>query len=594
MKLKKQLLQSAGLLILLFLLSSCSPQSTEPDNSAMKTPEPIMEQNLKPTLPVQYQNPSYRVDISSAEALKTEVDDAALKVGANISSTKGPQPLWDILKRLAALKNLNVSWASDVDQNVLVDVDIKSNDDFYGAIKNLLRQVDYFHEMEGSTIVVKYKESRQYHIAMPYTTQTFETATGGNMLGSEDTSANVEGTIRLDSRGNKFDIWENIKLNLDTIMDKWSYRREGQTVLKDAEFITKGTKEQQQAARGYKAGAGEETDKDGSSETKTKETGATQKTAGTGYYIVDEHIGLITVTAPRPILEKVDEYFSSLKKTIYRQISIEAKIIEVQLNDSSSIGINWSSILKNFNINGLIEFGSTALAPAGMGQVWPNVSSDYNKWQGTSPTDHYTTNIPTHGTMYDPTRFVSRINLDQAQFSVFLNALKEQGDTQVLSNPKISILNGQPAMLTVGRNVTYIDSIMVDIDKDGLRTYSAETERILSGVGMALTANILNNNEIILRLVPVTSELEEPIVYRPIGEGEIGLPIVNVREMSTTVRVKSGEMLVIGGLISNIDETEGEFLPILGSIPIIRYLFGYETKVQKKRELIILLKPTII
>jgi len=160
-------------------------------------------------LPVQYQQPTYMVDTSTDENIEEIVDDVSLKVGASIRSTQGPQPLWDILKRLAALKKMSVSWASDVDQNVLVDVDISANDDFYDAIENLLRQVDFYHEMEGSTIVVHYKETRQFHIAMPFTKQLYETATGGNVLGSNDAASNIEGTIRLDSRGNEFDIWLN-------------------------------------------------------------------------------------------------------------------------------------------------------------------------------------------------------------------------------------------------------------------------------------------------------------------------------------------------------------------------------------------------
>ena len=64
--------------------------------------------------------------------------------------------------------------------------------------------------------------------------------------------------------------------------------------------------------------------------------------------------------------------------------------------------------------------------------------------------------------------------------------------------------------------------------------------------------------------------------------------------MSTTVRVRNGEMLVIGGLISEVEDTQGEFAPVVGSIPIVRYLFGYEQKIKQKRELIILLRPRII
>jgi general secretion pathway protein D/MSHA biogenesis protein MshL len=109
-----------------------------------------------------------------------------------------------------------------------------------------------------------------------------------------------------------------------------------------------------------------------------------------------------------------------------------------------------------------------------------------------------------------------------------------------------------------------------------------------------LTATVLNNNEIIMNLVPVTSELQGEIEYRAVGEGEVGLPVVNVREMSTTVRVKDGEMLVIGGLISDVNEDVGNFAPVVGDIPLVKYLFGYEEKIKHKRELIILLKPRII
>ena len=119
-------------------------------------------------MPVQYQTPSYLVGEESKDELNKS-EEVGIKVGATIKSTRGPQPLWDIMKRLAAIKNMNISWASDVDQKVLVDVDINSGDDYNEALANLLRQVDYFHEIDGNTIVVKYKETRQFHIAMPFT-----------------------------------------------------------------------------------------------------------------------------------------------------------------------------------------------------------------------------------------------------------------------------------------------------------------------------------------------------------------------------------------------------------------------------------------
>ncbi|WP_163337870.1 pilus (MSHA type) biogenesis protein MshL [Desulfopila sp. IMCC35008] len=582
MKYFKQSLLFSSFVFLLISLSACNQVNTESDTTALeettemasgqKAVAPAQEVTANPlTLPVNYQTPSYMVDLESKEELGNE-EISTIKVGASIRSTRGPQPLWDILKRLAALKKMNVSWASDVDQKVLVDVDINASDDFYLAIDNLLRQVDYYHEVKGNTIVVKYKEVRRFHIAMPFTKSNYGTGTGGNLLGNDEESSNIDGTIQLKSMENEFDLWQNIQANMDAIINTWNTQAVNPVDTPPAA-----------------ADDAEATGDDAQLATR-------QVSSGGSMYIIDKPIGMITVTAPRPLLDRLETYFDSLKKELYKQVTIEAKIIEVQLTDASSIGINWSSVLKNFNISGTVDFGYN-------GQIYPYISSNESPNPAGAPYNNtgqdYSTysSINAHTDLHDPGRFVSKITLGSANFDIFLNALKEQGDTKILSNPKISVMNGQPALITVGRNVTYVDSIESDLDSDtGIITYTVETERILSGLGMALTATVLDDKQIIMNLVPVTSELIEPIEYLAVGNlgGTVGLPIVNVREMSTTVRVNDGEMLVIGGLISNVDETEGEFAPVLGDIPLLRYLFGYEEKVVRKRELIILLKPRII
>lgn len=570
MKYRQNCFFLSSLLLLALMLSSCATDPGRSSSIKQETAQPAAQAAtvtapVMPTsLPVRYQTASYVVDNKDEKENIIIAEESKLKVGARITSTKGPQPLWDIVKRLASLKGMNVSWASDVDRNVMVDVDINANDDFYDALDNMLRQVDYYHEMNDNTIVIKFKETRQFQIAMPFTKQNYTTGTGGNVLGNSDTSTNIDGTISLKSDNNEFDIWDNIKVNIESIMNIWSYRREQTMVDKTATDAGEGA----EGARNYVAGATGEANTAPTSDTNTNQEVSSQASAdsksvygGQGYYLIDKPVGLISVTAPRPILEKIDAYITTLKKSLYQQISIEAKILEVQLNDASSIGINWSNVLKDFDINGLIEFGANGVVHPGSGQ------------------------------------FVSNISLGDKSFNVLLNALNEEGDTKILSNPKISVMNGQPALITVGKNVTYIDSIEADRDSDtNVVTFSVETERILSGIGMALTATVLGKDEIIMNLVPITSELEEPIEYRDVGNdgGTVGLPIVNVREMSTTVKVKDGEMLVIGGLISDTKKSNAEFAPILGDIPGLKYLFGYKEKQHLKSELIILLRPRII
>ena len=385
------------------------------------------------------------VDTEDDEALFAGDAESVLKVGATIKSTRGPQPLWDILKRLAALKDMNVSWASDVDQNVLVDVDISAGDDFYKAIDNLLRQVDYFHEMQGNTIVVKYKEVRQFRIAMPFVKSSYKTGTGGNVLGGNDASSNIDGTIELKSDENDFDIWDNIKNNMDTIIGLWS-----------TEAVTEATD-------------GEAAEEEGEGDAADATQQATRQVSSGGVaYVIDKPVGIVTVTAPRPLLDELQKYFDNLTNELYKQIAIEAKIIEVQLVENSSVGINWTQVLRNFNVTGTGHLRRRR-GPATRGRDKSGRMS--------APTTPPLTTEPSTATFTIATRFVSRLAL-APPISVFLNALETQGDTQVLSNPKISVINGQPALLTVGRNVTYIESIDADLDTEtGLITYSTETAR---------------------------------------------------------------------------------------------------------------------
>ncbi|MDJ0623433.1 MAG: pilus (MSHA type) biogenesis protein MshL [Desulfocapsaceae bacterium] len=557
MKYIKSILQVSGLLLLLVLFSSCGTKNEAAEEQAAMepsiTPEVIEKKPAKPTLPRRFQQPAYMIGEEIQLAPVEEGDDVTLKVGATIRSTTGPQPLWDITKRLAAMKGMNVSWESDVDQNVLVDVDISAKDDFYKAIDNLLRQVDYYHEMQGDTIVVKYRETKKYQVGMPYTKQLYETGTGGDVLGGANAETNVEGTIRLDSKGNEYDIWANIEENLNAILDVWTTEEVTEVSESDAD--------------GEGSGDSGTAMEDGDEEV-TVAAGTRRRSGTQNLYIIDKNIGQITVTAPRPLLEKVDDYISSLKDHLYKQISIEAKIIEVITNSESTIGINWDQVLKNLSITGSFDLGGAS------GIIFSNDSS-----------------IATND-------ILTSVGINDTAWSAFISALDEQGETKVLSNPKISVLNGQPALISVGRNITYIESIETETDNDtDVTTFTVNTDRLLSGIGMALTATVIKDNEVIMNLVPVVSELEgNDVNNTAIGNegGFVALPVINIREISTTVKVKSGEMLVIGGLISSDEDNTSNFAPGMRNVPLIKYLFGYEQKQKFNRELIILLKPVVI
>jgi MSHA type pilus biogenesis protein MshL len=598
MKSIQQIFQYSGLLLLLLVFSSCSsqpPQKVEetplPTPGSASAPPPKAQSLDSKALPVEYQKPSYVV---GNEQTKIDKDlarsDVIVKVGASIHSTVGPQPLRDILKRLAALKGMNISWASDVDQNALVDVDINANDDFTEAIEHLLRQINYYHEIKGNTLVVKNKETRQFHVAMPFISQTYSTETGGDVLGgSKDTNA-FKGKISLAGAGSpvgtsvgsekgdsskrtQFDIWQNIEANLKVILDILE-TSETTVTSQEREFGGTGLSLNPEANSATNTPAGTTAKPAEKKAEVGKSVKTSRQTSKTGaYFTIDKPVGIITVTATRDLLERVDNYLTSLQKQMYRQVNIEAKIIEVQLNNTSSMGIDWTNVLSKatpLSLTGTVGFGDN-------GQLYPPSTTGSNK-------------------------FISTFTLNSVNINVLLSALKEVGDTKVLSNPKLSVMNGQPSFITVGRNTTYISKVtstQTTGSTNNTVTFTVDTSSILAGVGLALTANIMDNNEVIMNLVPVVSRLQNGVVgTEQIGSAVngalIGLPVVDVREMSTTVKVKNGEMLVIGGLIDDTNQNTNSHIPVLGDIPILKYLFGNDSNTLTKTELIILLKPTIM
>lgn len=583
-----------SLLLLLAAISACGAKKRSGDQGnteAQPAAATVAATPAQPAeLPVRYQSPGYLATKEGSDAdLGEDAEEFQIKVGATIRSTGGPQPLWDVLKRLANLKGMTVSWASDVNQNALVDVDISAEDDFFAAIDNLLRQLDYFHEVKGKTIVVQYKETKVFQVGIPHMKGGYTSSVGGNYLTKREGSTNsTEGTVKIVSDENEFDVWDNIKLNLDTILEVWSARRERETLggdspsgeAADAARTYEGTVEQ--SGKGVQTDAAVKTADTTSEVTDTDKTTGTTRRASQAYYTIDKSVGLISVTAPRPLLGKVEQYLGNLKKELYRQVAIEAKIIEVYLQDNSKIGLDWSAVLKNFSIGGTTFFGT-----AGFGDETTGTDGQVYPW------------IETKDDSESPTRFISKVALTPVSFNVMLNALNEQGDTHVLANPKLTVLNGQPALISVGKDVAYIKEVEKDVTTgdNATITYTVQTDSVVEGVALGVMATIIDDKKIILHLTPVTTNLVGgTIPYRTFGnEGlEVGLPQISMREMSTMVEVENGEMLIIGGLIDSVDSTSGSFAPLVGSIPIIKYLFGVEEKTKQKRELVILLTPKVL
>ncbi len=285
-------------------------------------------------------------------------------------------------------------------------------------------------------------------------------------------------------------------------------------------------------------------------------------------FVVNRMAGTIMVSAAKKDLKRVGDYISNLKKVLNRQVLVEARIVEVQLSEGLKYGIDWEAVVK------MLPHGTTTI--------------------GISANNF--TNIFTSGS----SNF--EINLFHADnFSMLLKALQEQGNVKTLSNPRVNIMNGQTSLLSVGRNTTFISRVeTTTTSSDGsapVTTFTVDTNSILSGVMFGLVPYINSENEITLSITPIVTNLVS-LESKTIGTGnnsvEIKLPTVDLREMSTTVKILDGQIVVIGGLIDKQEILREAHVPLLGDIPIIGALFKRYEKTYENTELVIMLIPKIV
>jgi len=590
---------------------SSTPQAEPDANASSQTEVQPEEQSVPYSAPTSSRpsvswEPSFTVEDIQVKENKLGLPE--LKVGARISSREKTVSLREAIKTLAQLKGFTVSWNSDAVQDVLIDVDIKPDDDFWTALENMLRQLDYWYEFKNNTLIIGYGKTVNYIIAMPNVASEFSASIGGNMIGGSTSDDNLgELSMTTVKSGtetdwadekttryiNRFDVWKSIRQNLDVILrisEEYGAKTEGSR--KDD---VAGKAEGSGSVHGpgqpgvFAAGEGTGVQSQGGTyegraraemeASRSLLKSATWRRSGDGEYTVDESLGIITVTTTATLQKSVKKYIDTLKKWLFCQVSIKAHILEVTLSEGSSKGIDWSKVLKAVErdsalISGNIEYGD-------QGNVYEVNYTDLG------------------AATREGLRLLGKVSLAPTDFKLYVNALEEQGKVHTLSEPRLNLLNGSPGVLTVGENVRYIREISKDVDTSGSTstiTYTAETDDILTGLAFFVMCNVLEDDQMVLYLTPVTSQLKEPIEYKVIGDSnlQIGLPRVKVRQMSTMAKVRDGDLLILGGLIDEISENNISEIPLLGKIPWIKWAFRNEIKSKERRELIVILQPRIL
>ena len=266
--------------------------------------------------------------------------------------------------------------------------------------------------------------------------------------------------------------------------------------------------------------------------------------------VINQMAGVLYVTASPEILSHVSSYLYDVEEAVKRQVLIQAQIVEVSLNNSFSLGIDWSYV---FSQSQNFSFSQT-LTPS-------TLASGFN------------------------------FTLTGADFSMMLDALKTQGDVSMLSSPKISTLNNQRAVIKLTtREVTWVNSTILNAQGDTLQTYTTpQIDEV--GIFLDVTPNISGEGVVTMQIHPSISEITR-VSESP--DGKSSKPVIDVREVDTMVDVPTGQTVVIAGLIVDKSRDDRKSVPLLGELPLIGGLFSYTNQERVKTELVIFLTPYLV
>jgi len=413
-------------------------------------------------------------------------------------------PLSKLLYLIAADSGLNLVVDSDIDVDKrvtlnMVDAPIKD------ALEIIMNISNTYVEIKGNILHVKNIMTRTFELPFINMSPTTVSNIGGDLVGSNEQTQGIAGeyTLGYKSDEDKSDFYKQLEESIKPLLSE------------DAK------------------------------------------------YSLNKYSGTLVVSDYRNNVEKIEDIVENLKKFVSKQVSIDAKIMEVILNESNQFGIDWQKSLngnnKAFSVGQVL--GTTTEILGGI-------------------TMKYTTD----------------------NFAGVLQAMQISGTVNVVSNPKLKVLNGHSGILSSGNMIPYwnkeVTKTATTNPTTGVVTYSDPTTTyektdVLNGISLGVAPIIKENGDVILNIVPVISNIEGEKILNDLSGEVARAPIINLKEAGTTVKARDNDMIVIGGLISTTEKDYEYKTPFLGDIPGLGYLFKRIDKKLEKRELVIILKINI-
>lgn len=505
-------------------------------------------------------------------------------------------PVQSVLFALARDAGLNVDVHPAVEGTVTLNA---LDQTLPQLLARIAKQVDMRYELQGNNLVVLPDLPYWNHYKIDYVNIARSTnssvsiateisTTGGSSAGSSNpsnpvqaastsliTGGNNNSTTSVANRSDN-NFWYSLEKNVrdmlrpttlnDQLTDPLAQMREQATAMLQQMQASSGAATTEAGYPGVQAAA---------AQARTPAVPQATQARGSPSVIANPEGGLLSVRATSRQHEKVQEFLDIIMSSAKRQVMIEATIIEVKLSDQYQQGINWSRI----NGNGKLGQGQVGTAPLPSG-VAPLSSPGFFIFDYTNPS----------------TRF--------GNISATIQLLESFGKVKVLSSPKISVLNNQTALLKVVDNSIFFTLKVTPavLTSTGTiatpATYESKVETVPVGFVMSVTPQISADDEVTLNVRPTITRIvdyvEDPNPELRKQNVISRVPVIQARELESILKVQSGQIAVMGGLMQDSVDNKKDAIPLLGSVPVIGNLFSYRNESASKTELVIFLRPVVV
>jgi MSHA biogenesis protein MshL len=320
--------------------------------------------------------------------------------------------------------------------------------------------------------------------------------------------------------------------------------------------------------------------------------------------VISPQTGVLVVRAFPREMREVENYLRASRLSVDRQVMLEAKIVEVALKDGYESGVNWAYLKDGNHRFSVGADGNRINVPGSIGS-----SAGIAPGSIVTPVDNSTTPatvIPTTLSqllaqpLLNGAAGVLGMAITTSSFAALLSFLETQGSVHVLSSPRVAAINNQKALLRVGTDdffITNVSTTTVSGGASNITTPSITLQPFFSGISLDVTPQIDEDGLVTLHIRPSVSLVRERTRVVNLGTaGLITLPLAssNINETDTIVRVPDGAIVAIGGLMYQTQTDDDSRIPGAGDLPVAGNMFKTVNRKLEKREVVFMVKPTVI